>query len=85
MDATFMVFQRRGWDIHTINGPDQPRKAHPRRYVSGRMARTGTVGLILAAHHPVATRAARGMTGLPGLDGLGMSDSVTLAGLVRDT
>jgi len=25
------------------------------------------------------------MTGLPGLDGLGMGDSVTLAGLVRDT
>jgi hypothetical protein len=49
------------------------------------MGRTGMVGLTLAAHHPVATRAARGMTGLPGPDGLGMSDSVTLAGLVRDT
>jgi hypothetical protein len=39
----------------------------------------------MATHHPVATRAARGMTGLPGPDGLGMSDSVTLADPVRDT
>jgi len=49
------------------------------------MLRTGMVGLKLRRNHPVTTRAARGMTGLPGLDGLGMSDSVTLAGLVRDT
>jgi len=33
------------------------------------MAHTGTVGLTLAAHHPVATRAVRGMAGLPGLEG----------------
>jgi hypothetical protein len=45
----------------------------------------GTVWLMLAAHRLVATRAACGMTGSPGLDGLGMSDSVTLASLVRDT
>ena len=49
-------------------GPNQPRKAHPNRYPSGRMAHTGTVGLTLAAHRPVATREVRGMAGLPGLE-----------------
>jgi hypothetical protein len=62
-----------------------PPKSHRMRYVSGRMSRAGMVRLAMAAHHPVATRAARGMTGLPGPDGPGMSDSVTLAGLVRET
>ena len=50
-------------------GPNQPGKALPSRYASGRMARTGMVGLTPTAHHPVATRAVRGMAGLPGLEG----------------
>ena len=55
--------------IICAGSPDQPAKSHLRRCVSGRMAHTGTVGLTLAAHHPVATRAVRVMAGLPGLDG----------------